>query len=203
MTPQLPDKFPEEIAKILTDFNVTQNDLNIISKRLRFEHLKKGDIFCKCGKTCDKLGLLIKGLLMAKFDTENGKFNVSRFFFSPDNMIVTSFESFKSRKPADESIIALDDSILIYLTFSDIEQLYTSIPSLNKVARHFAEQSYITALGRIHDLQVLNNEKRIEKFYKKNRELYNKINKIHIASYLGVNRNDLTKIIAKLNKQKR
>jgi len=197
------ENISEEIERILSGFKIDKRELLEIFTRLKYLELKKGELFCKVGKPCDKLGILIQGLLMAKFETDKGKLNVSRFFYSPDNMIVTSFESFKTRKTNNESIIALEDSKLFYLTLEDLEQLYESAPSTNKIARHFAEESYITLLQRIHDLQILKNNERIEKFYLKQKQLFNRVSKIHIASYLRVNRDDLTRTINKLNKTSR
>ena len=200
MTDKAQPELLNTIQKVLDNFQIDKKDLLSIFKHFKYVEVKKGDNFCQAGRTCNRLGILLEGLLMAKFDTEKGKLNISRFFYSPNNMIVTSFESFKTKKPTDESIVALENCKLLYVTTEDLEELYSSVPAVNKIARHFAEQSYINALQRIHDLQVLNNKERIEKFYSNNTELFTKINKIHIASYLRVNRNDLTNTITKLNK---
>lgn len=197
------ENIPEQIDKVLEGFKIDKKELLAIFSHLKFIEIKKGESFCKAGQNCDKLGILIEGLLMAKFDTDKGKLNISRFFYSPNNMLITSFESFKNKTRTDESIVAIEDSKLFYLTIQDLEQLYLSVPSINKIARHFAEESYIAALQRIHDLQVLNNKERIEKFYRYQQGLFNRITKIHIASYLRVNRNDLTTVIEKLNKTKK
>ena len=203
MTENTPPKFLDTIQTVLSGFQIDKQDLLAIFKHLKYIEIKKGDNFCQAGRTCNRLGILLEGLLMAKFDTDKGKLNISRFFYSPSNMIVTSFESFKTKKPTDESIVALENCKLLYLTIEDLEQLYSSVPSINKIARHFAEESYINALQRIHDLQVLNNSERIKKFYSSKSELFNRINKIHIASYLRVNRNDLTNTITKMNKSQK
>ncbi|HSC54268.1 MAG TPA: hypothetical protein VLC98_11620 [Phnomibacter sp.] len=202
-TEKTPEEFINRIQTVLSNFQIDKKDLLSIFKHLKYIEVKKGDFFCQGGRTCNRLGILLEGLLMAKFDTEKGKLNISRFFYSPKNMIVTSFESFKTKKPTDESIVALEDSKLLYMTIEDLEELYSAVPSVNKIARHFAEQSYINALQRIHDLQVLNIKERIGKFYSTNKDLYNRINKIHIASYPRVNRNDLTNTVTQLNKPKR
>lgn len=202
-TEKTPSEFINTIQIVLNNFQIDKQDLLSIFKHLKYIEIKKGDTFCDAGRTCNRLGILLEGLLMAKFDTDKGKLNISRFFYSPKNLIVTSFESFKTKKPTDESIVALEDSKLLYLTIEDLEGLYSSVPSVNKIARHFAEQSYINALQRIHDLQVLNIKERIENFYSNNKDLYNRINKIHIASYLRVNRNDLTNTITQLNMPKK
>lgn len=200
MTDKAPPELLNRIQNVLDNFQIDKQDLLSIFKHLKYIEVSKGEGFCQAGRVCNRIGILLEGLLMAKFDTDRGKLNISRFFYSPNNMIVTSFESFKTKKPADESIVALENCKLLYLTIEDLEALYVSVPSVNKIARHFAEQSYIDALQRIHDLQVLNNKERIEKFYSTNTELFTRINKVHIASYLRVNRNDLTSTITKLNR---
>lgn len=200
MTNKTEAEFLGTIQTVLDEFRIDKQDLLSIFSHLKYIEVKKGDNFCQAGRTCNRLGILLEGLLMAKFDTDKGKLNISRFFYYPNNMVVTSFESFKTCKPTDESIVALEDSKILFLTLEDLTQLYLSVPSVHKIARHFAEQSYINALQRIHDLQVLNNKERIEKFYSSKAELFNRINKIYIASYLRVNRNDLTNTLTKLNK---
>ncbi|MBI3235784.1 MAG: Crp/Fnr family transcriptional regulator, partial [Bacteroidetes bacterium] len=151
-------ELPGGINKILNNFQLTSEELVKISQILKICRLKKRELFCEAGKVCDKIGILLDGLLMANFNTVKGTPNASRFFYSPDNIIVASFESFKTKRVSEESIIAIEDSILIYLTSDDLEELYSSVPSINKIARHFAEESYMAALRRIHDLQVLNNQ---------------------------------------------
>jgi len=195
-------EFEDQIGKILSAFKIDTQELSVISKYLKYCELKKGEAFCEAGKICSKLGILIDGLLVAKFDTDKGKLNVSRFFYSPSNMIVTSFKSFKFRIVSDEAIVAMERSKLLYVSFRDLEQLFTLVPAVNKIVRHFAEESYIKALERIHDLQVLNNRERIEKFYHTSKELFNRVSKIYLASYLRVNRNDLTNTIKQTNNTK-
>src|SRR5258708_29667096 len=130
---------PEGINKILQNFQLTSDELVKISQTLKICRLKKRELFCEAGKVCGKIGILLDGLLMANFNTVKGTPNVSRFFYSPDNIIVTSFESFKMKRVSEESIIAIEDSTLIYLTIVDLEELYSVAPSINKIARHFAE----------------------------------------------------------------
>ena len=79
----MPIEIPIEIKKILSDFNITQEELLKIFSHLDYYELKRGDAFCTAGKICNKLGILIEGLLMAKFQTGDGKLNVSRFFSPP------------------------------------------------------------------------------------------------------------------------
>ena len=104
----------------------------------------------------------------------------------------------RDRTNSIEEIVAIEESKLACISLSNLEMLYDKIPALNKSGRLFAEQSYINALERIHDLQSHNNEQRVKNFYNHNKDLYNRLPKKHIASYLGINRNDLSKIVSKI-----
>ena len=189
---------PPLIESLLKTSLITQAERQLISSHLNFITLKKGEHFSKAGKICDRLGILDDGLLYANFQTEKEKLCVSRFFFHPQNIIVTSFDSFKNKTYSNETITAITTSTLYYFNSKDLEKLTDQITGIDKVIRHLAEESYILALQRIHDLQVLNTRERVQKFFLNNSELFNLASKIHLASYLRVHRNDLSKFIAEL-----
>jgi hypothetical protein len=64
--------------------------------------------------------------------------------------------------------------------------------------RILAEESYIQALERIHSFQSLNAEQRIRKFFDEYPDLGKKLQRQHIASYLGIHRNILTRFLYKI-----
>ncbi len=174
----------DKIEKIITVFNPLI--------------LKKGDLFSQTGKRTDKLGILINGLLVAKYEKENSVEEiVSRFYYSPRNIIVTSFESLNNNTKANETIEALEDSHLVVITKDNLNKLYDQIPEMNKIGRQLAEQSYILALQRIHQLQVMNAEERFTQFYRDHHEIASKLKVQHLCSYIGVNRNTLSRLAKK------
>lgn len=182
----------EDVLKnLFKDFAIENKDLELIKSKLKFLKLKKGDFFLKEGTTCNKLGILLGGLLYASFGEE--KEHVSRFFFLPENLIVTNFKSFKSQTVSNESIRAIEESYLFYFSFLDLNELYEKIPSMNVVGRELAEDSYIKAQERNHFLQVLNNQEKLKSFHRQLPDLYNRVSKNHLASYLGMHRNDISK----------
>jgi CRP/FNR family transcriptional regulator, anaerobic regulatory protein len=184
------------IEEILKKFGIKKEKVYYISKYLLPLHFKKGEIFSEYGKICNKIGILFSGLLYANYEIENSTQEiVSRFFFSPDNIVVTSFESFYYQLPSNESIKALEDSYLFCINRKDLSHLYNILPELNLIGRQIAEQSYIQALRRIHNLQAMNSQQRVNDFFEKQPELYNKIMKKHLTSYLGLNRNAVTKYL--------
>lgn len=191
----------EPIKELLGKNGIVTDNIEKIIAVLRPLKLKKGNVFSQAGKRADKLGILVEGLLMAKYEKLNSTDEIiSRFYYSPRNIIVASFESFYSGVRSNETIEAIEDSYLATISFEDLNNLYNQIPEMNKIGRQMAEQSYVLALQRIHQLQGMNVEERLEDFYRCHPELANKIKVQHICSYIGTNRNALSKYAEKRRK---
>jgi len=189
------------ITELLGNNGIATENIQKIIATLKPMTLKKGDVFNQVGKRTDKLGILIEGLLIAKYEKTNSTNEIiSRFYYSPRNIIVASFESFYLGTKSNETIEAIEDSYLTTISHEDLNKLYDQIPEMNKIGRQLAEQSYILALQRIHQLQGMNVEERLEDFYNSHSEIANKIKVQHLCSYIGTNRNALSKLAAKRRK---
>lgn len=180
------------LTQFLASYNVEPEAIEFLRTKLTSERLRKGDEFSIQGKICDKIGILVAGLLYASFQPENEEDEkVSRFFYSPRNIIVTSFESFNEVRPSSESIIALEDSFLLCISREDLNRLYELSPEVNTIGRKLAEESYIQLFRRARALQTLDGEDLIKDFWETHPELVNhpSISLQQIASYLGIHRN--------------
>lgn len=188
----------DTLVKYLDSFNLTFDDAEKIASKFYPLSLRKGETFCKRGQNLNSMGILLNGLLYASYNISETKEKVSRFFYVPDNFIVSSFESFTQRERAKETITALESSQLLCVSFDDCEQLYKEIPSMNTIGRKLAEQSYIKAMYRIYCLHAFDAKQRIQHFYKEHRQLILRVQVGHIASYLDMNRNRYTEIVKQL-----
>ncbi len=185
-------------SKVISRYNLT---LELISKlKLKNEpvELKKGEAFLEYGEQANRIGILIEGLLYATYVAESGTEWISRFFFPPNNFIVSNHRGFYTGKDSTESIKAYDDSKLIYFEKDEFKNLLDTNIIFERTVRVLAEESYIQAMDRIHSFQSLNAEERIRKFFTENPELGAKLQRQHIASYLGIHRNILTRFLYKI-----
>ena len=184
--------------KVISRYNLT---LELISK-LQLRHdpvfLLKGDTFLDYGQQTNKIGILVSGLLYATYISESGTEWISRFFFPPNNFIVSNHRGFYSGNDSAESIKAYEDSELLYFNKDEFKELLDAEPMFERTVRILAEESYIQAMDRIHSFQSLNAEQRIRKFFNENPELGAKLQRQHIASYLGIHRNILTRFLYKI-----
>ncbi|MCF6358246.1 MAG: Crp/Fnr family transcriptional regulator [Draconibacterium sp.] len=184
--------------KIISRYQLTLDLIQSLDLKNKSVELKKGDYFIEYGEKAKKIGILTEGFLYATYLSDSGTEWISRFFFPPNNFIVSNHKGFYSRKNSTESIRAFEDSKLIYIEKDEFKTLLDNHPKFERTVRILAEESYIQAMERIHSFQSLNAEQRIRKFLREYPELAQKLQRQHIASYLGIHRNILTRILYKL-----
>ncbi len=184
--------------KVISRYKLTLELLQKVELKNKLSVLKKGDSFINYDEKTQKIGILISGLLYSTYIAESGTEWVSRFFFPPNNFIVSNHRSFYLGKNSSESIRAYEDSELICIEKEEFKYLLDHNSKFERTVRILAEESYIQALERIHSFQSLNAEQRIRKFFEEYPELGKKLQRQHIASYLGIHRNILTRFLYKI-----
>lgn len=160
--------------------------------------LKKGEPFLAYDEPNQKLGILLNGLMYATYVAENGQEWISRFFYTPDNAIVSSHDSFLSGENSTEAIRAYEDSEIIYVTKAEFDEMLENSSELQNLVMRMAEESYVAALKRVHMLQSLTASQRVKRFVKEHGDLVSRVQRQHIASYLGIHRNIFTRILNKI-----
>ena len=181
----------DDILNYFKNYNLTKEDLDFIQSKMTKLTLKKGDSFLEEGEKSNRIGLLMNGLLYASFGEE--KETVSRFFYLPQNPIVTNFDSFKTGTISNENIRALETSHLFCIHRIDLDDLYNRIPALNIMGRELAEESYIKAQKRNHFLQILKNEEKLKLFHEEHPDLIARVSVNHLSSYLGMCRTEVSR----------
>lgn len=184
--------------KITARFKLTLELLDQIDLKNQPVTLKKGEAFLDYGDNSQKIGILMEGLLYSAYVAESGTEWISRFFFPPNNFIISNHRSFYMGNSSGESIRAYEDSELICIEKDEFKYLLDHHPRFERTVRILAEESYIQAMERIHSFQSLNAEQRIRNFFDEYPDLGKKLQRQHIASYLGIHRNILTRFLYKI-----
>jgi len=185
-------------SKVVARYNLTLELLDELKLKNQPAELKKGNSFIDYGEKTKRIGILTSGLLYASYLSDAGIEWISRFFYPPDNFIVSNHQGFYFGKDSSEAIRAYEDSTLIYIEKEEFKDLLDNNRRFERTVRILAEESYIAAMERIHSFQSLNAEQRIRKFFAENPELGKKLQRQHIASYLGIHRNILTRFLYKI-----
>ena len=115
-------------------------------------------------------------------------------WFCAENHFITSIKSFHSQAPCLDRIVALEDTRVYKLNYSDINRNFTNHPVLERLIRILMQQSYIVLEERTMSLQCSLARDRYEKFVSSNRPLMQRISLGHLASYLGISQETLSRV---------
>lgn len=136
------------------------------------------------------------------------KFGVVRAFYHRDGKdvtahiaidqgAITAIDSFIQRKPSRYNIESLEDSTLIVLNYRELTQFLLENPQHERTARVFLEKIYIDLAERIESLLFHTAQERYEKLVKQNPSIVQRVNLGHIASYLGISQETLSRVRAR------
>lgn len=157
----------------------------------------KKTFLLKDGQVCDKACMVVKGLARAYYINEDRDIT-SRFM--DEGFIITSWVSYYQQQPGDEYIEAMEDTTLACIRYNEIQQLYKEYPQFNIVGRKQTEYSLYLAEMRTRMLRKHTAEEKYNFFLEQHPDLINRVPLKHIATYLGMNEETLSRIRGKFRK---
>lgn len=102
--------------------------------------------------------------------------------------------SFLSGQPAIYHVDALEDCELLVIGKDQLEQLYIDIPKFDRFYRILLQNAYIAMQRRISDNMILSAEERYLHFIERYPQFEQRLTQKHIASYLGITPESLSRI---------
>lgn len=188
----------DSIIKHLKLENFEDQQIDKILSAGKVIHIPKGQCFLKINEKCDKVGLVINGLLY-NFNYNNaGDKDVSDFYYPGFNDVVTDYECFIRQTKSTTTITALEDSEIVVFNNNDIQELYIQFPKLLESRAKIIRFMYLKSLHLVHVFRTTNATERIKKFQNCAPEIFKKVPYSYIASYLGIHRNTFNTALKKL-----
>jgi CRP/FNR family transcriptional regulator, anaerobic regulatory protein len=164
-------------------------------KKSRKEHFPKHYLLSKAGEVCENIYFIENGLVRWFYYNEEGKDITDSF--GGENSFITAFDSFFQRKPSRYCIELLEDSTIYSMTYDDLEDSFDKFRELEKVSRLILIQILEQSLDKNSALQFHNAQERYEFITQKHPDLLQRVSLGHIASYLGITQETLSRIRAK------
>jgi CRP-like cAMP-binding protein len=188
------DMLPFKLIETLQLFiNLSDIELHALASVMEERHIKKGEYFLQQGQICHHLGFLNKGI-MRVYHLANDKEYTSYFNFGDRNPFVSSFSSFVTRQPSQESIHALEDCEILQISYSNLQKLYDENFAIQKMGRLIAEYNYTLAIKRIYSLQHFTAQERYNELLVIYPNIVNHVPHHYVASYLGITPESLSRI---------
>jgi CRP-like cAMP-binding protein len=175
----------------LTDVELAQ-----FASKLIVKELKKKDIFLQAGKIQKAIGFIANGLVRSFFIDQDGNEITVGFYSEGD--YATHYPAFVAQKPSRYSIQCLEPTTMAYLSYEDMQWIYQQSPGFEKYGRLVAEGILNRQQARIESFIFQTAEERYLDFVEHQPTLFNRISLSHLCSYLGIERQTLTRIRQKL-----
>ena len=161
---------------------------------IRMKTYQKGELIHTIGKVCKNLFFVKEGLVK-HFYYHNDSQYVLRFFH--ENQFFIATDSFFNDLPAEYSTLALEETTINYLEYSDFEQLCQDHHSFESFARKFISIVAYTAISNLKNLLYFDATERYAKFLKEYGHLQQRISLGDTAGYLGISQVSLSRIRSK------
>jgi CRP-like cAMP-binding protein len=151
----------------------------------------KHGFFNNAGRISGRLGFVVTGILRS-FYILKGK-ETTTFFQLPGDIAV-DLKSFVQRTPSIEAIQAVTDSQLLVIERKDLYALYEEDWKWQQVGRMLVENAYFEMEERSIFLQTHSAHDRYLRFLAKYPEVVRQVPLQHVASFLGISPETLSRI---------
>jgi CRP-like cAMP-binding protein len=169
-------------------------DTALIGKLFKPLVLKKGAYFVQSGQVCQQVGFIQSGLVRY-FVNHDGDEKI--YEFGLENNFVCDYESFLPQKPCRRTIQAIEDTNLWIVSWANLQRLFAELTHGERFGRVAIEQIFVKTIGQLVSLYTDSPELRYQAFMQEYPSLSTRITQYHIASYVGVKPQSLSRIRAR------
>ena len=154
--------------------------------------LRKKQFLVQEGEVGRYIAYVIRGCLRTYVVDEKGEEHIVAFAI--DDWWASDLHSFLAGTPATFNIDALEDSRLLLLDRESREGLLHAVPKMERFFRLLQEANYVATHHRISETLSNSAEERYLNFLKTYPQLVRRIPQKHIASFLGITPQSLSRI---------
>ncbi|WP_197276640.1 Crp/Fnr family transcriptional regulator [Flavobacterium sp. KJJ] len=175
---------------------VKDDELSQFASKFTLEELNKKDFFLQFGKVQKEIGFIASGLVRSSFVDNDGNEITVGFYSEGD--YATHYPAFITQQPSQYSIQCLEPTTMVCLSYENLQWIYENLPVFEKYGRLVAEEILKRQQARIESFIFQTAEERYLDFIKHHSGLFNRISVSHLCSFLGIERQSLTRIRQKL-----
>lgn len=181
------DAFLSFISEIVP---LTNEVKETIARKITVVSYPRKTILLREGEFYQHLYFVKKGILRTYVirDTEEK----TSLFFMENDFLVSSYRFVN--EPSREYIEVVEDAELLEIKYDDLLESYDSCPEMNYVARVILERHFFRVYNRLISLLQLQAAERYAMLLKEQPDLFQRVPLSHIASYIGIRKESLSRI---------
>jgi CRP-like cAMP-binding protein len=177
--------------------NISDADVLRIYTKAQLRKIKKGQYIVHADAAIQKTNFIVKGAAIAYFIDANGSEHIIQFAF--EGWWISDLYSYVKAEPAILNVVAIEDCEILQFNANDINELYDEIPALAKYFLTITQHGFLNFQLRVLQNLSLSAEQRYLEFVKTYPKIELRLAQKHIASYLGMSAEFLSKIKKRLS----
>jgi CRP-like cAMP-binding protein len=182
----------DQLIAILNSIHELNPDtIEYLYKNLKRIELPKKHFVLTQGHICENIYFVEKGLLRCYYK-KFGK-EISSWFMQEGDIIV-SVVSFFNQIESSENIQAIEDSVLYYVSYKELQFLYNNFQEFNFVGRILTEKYYQLSEQRLYSIRMQRAHDRYHLLLEQFPHFILRVPSKYLASYLGITEETLSRI---------
>lgn len=154
-----------------------------LQRVLKERVLHKKEFLLKAGHICRHICFIQQGLFRCFYVREDH--DVCSWFMREGDVII-SVESFFDQKESYESIQAIEESLVYFIEYNQLEYAYRQFPEFNFIGRVLLQKYYKLSEQRLYSLRMQRGLDRYDHLIRHHGEIVLRVPSKFIASYLGI-----------------
>ncbi|MCV9386018.1 Crp/Fnr family transcriptional regulator [Reichenbachiella ulvae] len=170
---------------------ISQEEFNAIQEKIKSKTLKRNESLIRPGQVQKQLFLIRSGVQMCHYDQHDKK-HVIAFTYPPNLCAIP--DSFSEQVPSRYGFTSVTASEVDCLSFEDLQLLYAQFPNIETLFRRINEKLLVRLLNLHIEFRSMSIEERFTAFCQRSPHLLQKVPHKYIASYLGIDATNFSKL---------
>ncbi|MBL4745677.1 MAG: Crp/Fnr family transcriptional regulator [Flavobacteriaceae bacterium] len=180
------------VTAIFNGISFSSEEESLIASKLEKISLKKGHLLLKAGKTVHHQYYVATGCLRTYFIDNSGKEHTVQFAIK--DWWISDYTAFFSTEKAILNIESIQEATLYEISKENMDILFREVPVLESFFRKKMERAFANFQKRILANLAQPAKERYVSFLKMYPTIEQRVKNYHIASYLGITTESLSRI---------
>ncbi|UTW62802.1 Crp/Fnr family transcriptional regulator [bacterium SCSIO 12741] len=176
---------------ILPNLALSREEAQLVDRCIPIKSFKAGEVLLREGQIARNCYFVIQGCVRS-YHIVNGEERTTGFYLEEDS--IAPLASYLSQTPAHHFLTCVEDSVLAVLHFDRERELYQKLPKMEALCRTSMEEEYAKQQDLLQNYLTKTPEERYLLLQKNRPELLQRIPQYHLATYLGVKPESLSRI---------
>lgn len=188
-----------EIVKLISRYlDLSNDEATAFAECIPIKSFKKGDLLLREGQISRDSYFVIQGCVR-KYYIIDGEERTTEFYVEDES--ISSLQSYKNKTPANHYFECIEDCRLAVLNYDKEQELFERVPKYESLCRMSMEDDFGEQQDTLAKFIISSPETRYKNLLKTRPDLIQRVPQYHLASYLGIKPESLSRIRKRVAKK--